>query len=70
MTPDEVLLLKCYDSTSRALSTVKESAAQVDETLLNDVAGLTPHTAFYDAQGAKEGPSRQSIEVRALVFYD
>ncbi|CAF1212093.1 unnamed protein product [Didymodactylos carnosus] len=70
MTPDEVMLLKCYDSTSRALSTVKASAAQVDETLLRDVAGLTPHTAFYDAEGAKEGPARQSIEVRALVFYD
>ena len=70
MSPDEVLLLKCYDSASRALSTVKESAAQVDETLLKDVAGLTPHTAFYDAQDAEEGPSRQSIEVRALVFYE
>jgi hypothetical protein len=70
MTPDEVLLLKCYDSASRALSTVKASAAEVDETLLKDVAGLTPHTAFYDAQAAAEGPSRRSIEVRALVFYD
>jgi cephamycin C biosynthesis protein len=70
MTPDDVMLLKCYDSTSRALSTVKASAAQVDETLLSDVAGLTPHTAFFDAEGAKEGPARQSIEVRALVFYD
>ncbi|CAF1227962.1 unnamed protein product [Adineta ricciae] len=70
MTPDEVLFLKCYDSASRALSTVKQSAAQVDETLLRDVAGLTPHTAFYDAQGAQEGPSRNSIEVRALVFYN
>jgi hypothetical protein len=70
MTPDEVLLLKCYDSASRALSTVKASAAEVDETLLQDVAGLTPHAAFYDAEGAKEGPSRKSIEVRALVFYD
>ncbi|CAF3747127.1 unnamed protein product [Rotaria sp. Silwood1] len=70
MTPDEVMFLKCYDSASRALSTVKKSAAQVDETLLTDVAGLTPHTAFYDAEGAKEGPTRNSIEVRALVFYD
>jgi cephamycin C biosynthesis protein len=70
MTPDEVMLLKCYDSASRVLSTVKESAAEIDETLLKDVAGLTPHTAFYDAEGAKEGPSRKSIEVRALVFYD
>lgn len=70
MTPDEVLLLKCYDSASRSLSKVKKSAAEVDETLLRDVAGLTPHTAFYDVEGAKEGPSRNSIEVRALVFYD
>jgi hypothetical protein len=70
MTPDEVLLLKCYDSASRALTTVKESAAPVDETLLQDVAGLTPHTAFHDVQAAEQGPSRQSIEVRALVFYE
>ncbi|CAF2977487.1 unnamed protein product [Rotaria sp. Silwood2] len=70
MTPDEVMLLKCYDSASRALSTVKTSAAQVDEALLRDVAGLAPHTAFYDAQGAKEGPTRNSVEVRALVFYN
>ncbi|CAF4122465.1 unnamed protein product, partial [Adineta steineri] len=67
---DEVLLLKCYDSASRVLSTIKESAAEVDETLLLDVAGLTPHTAVYDVQGAKEGPARQSIEVRAIVFYE
>ena len=70
MTPDEVLLLKCYDSASRALSTVKESAAEVDESLLLDVAGVTPHTAFYDAEAADKGPARQSIEVRALVFYE
>ena len=70
MSPDEVMLLKCYDSASRALTTVKKSAAEVDETLLKDVAGLTPHTAFYDAQGSQEGPARQSIEVRALVFYE
>lgn len=70
MTPDEVILLKCYDSASRALSTVKRSAAQVDETQLKDVAGLAPHTGFYDVEAEKEGPSRNSIEVRALVFYD
>ncbi len=70
MTPDEVMLLKCYDSASRALSTVTASAAQVDKTLLSDTAGLTPHAAFYDEQGAKEGPPRQSIEVRAIVFYN
>ena len=64
------MVLKCYDSDSRALSTVKKSAAQVDETLLRNVAGLTHHTTFYDSQSAEEGPNRQSIEVRALLFYE
>lgn len=70
MTPNDVLFLKCYDSASRALTNVKESAAEVDEKELRDVAGLTPHTAFFDEEGAKKGIKRQSIEVRALVFYD
>jgi len=70
MTPDDVLLLKCYDSASRALTKVKESGADVPEAELRDVAGLTPHTAFFNAEGAKKGIKRQSIEVRALVFYD
>ena len=39
MTPDEVLLLKCYDSSSRALAGVKASGAQVDPAQLRDVAG-------------------------------
>lgn len=70
MTPDDVLLLKCYDSASRALTQVKASAADVLESELKDVAGLTPHTAFFDEEGAKKGIARSSIEVRALVFYD
>ena len=70
MTPSDVLLLKCYDSSSRALAGVKTSGAEVDVGELRDVAGLTPHTAFRDEEGAKLGPERQSIEVRALVFYD
>jgi len=70
MTPDDVILLKCYDSASRALTTVKASAADVQESELLDVAGMTPHSAFLDEEGAKKGIPRQSIEVRALVFYD
>jgi len=70
MTPDDVLFLKCYDSASRALTKVKASAAEVQESELADVAGMTPHTAFLDTEGAKKGIERQSIEVRALVFYD
>ncbi len=70
MTPDDVLLLKCYDSRSRSMSKVKASAADVNQAELRDVAGLTPHTAFLDEEGAKKGIPRMSIEVRALVFYD
>jgi len=71
MTPDDVILLKCYDSASRALLNVKESKAEVLESELQDVAGLTPHTAFLDAEAAeKYSDKRHSIEVRALVFYD
>ncbi|KAF8694116.1 hypothetical protein AX14_002169 [Amanita brunnescens Koide BX004] len=34
------------------------------------VARFTPHTAFQDPTTPKDAPRRQSIEVRALVFYD
>lgn len=49
--PDEVLLIKCFDSC--------ETAA----------ARRVPHTAFEDAE-AVDGEDRESIETRALVFYD
>jgi hypothetical protein len=35
-----------------------------------DVARLTPHTAFSDPTTPADAPARQSIELRALVFYD
>jgi len=70
MTPDEVLLLKCYDSASRELSKVTRSGVDVLQDELRDVASVTPHTAFFDSEGAKKGIPRLSIEVRALVFYD
>jgi len=70
MTPNDVLLIKCYDSASRALTKLKVSAAEAAEAELRDVSGLTPHTAFLDEEGAKKGIKRQSIEVRTLVFYD
>ncbi len=50
--PDEVTLIKCYDSVTTP-----------------GVARRIPHSAFVDpTQEDKE--SRESIEVRALVFYD
>ncbi|KAG7093555.1 hypothetical protein E1B28_007225 [Marasmius oreades] len=53
MTPEEFILIKCYDS-------VEDGS----------VAVLTPHTAFEDPATAAGTPPRQSIELRALVFYD
>jgi hypothetical protein len=35
-----------------------------------DVARLTPHTAFVDPTTPADAPARQSIELRALIFYD
>jgi len=71
MTPQDVLFIKCYDSYSRALSEVTVGGwDDVNKELVRDIAGLTPHTAFYDEEAAKSGIKRDSIEVRALVFYD
>jgi len=70
MTPNDILLLKIYDSASREMTKVKIAGANVNESELRDVAGTTPHTAFLDEKGAKKGIQRHSIEVRALVFYD
>lgn len=59
MTPDEVLLLKCYDSFGEGQPLGKQG-----------VAVRTPHTAFVDPNTPQDAPGRQSIEVRCLVFYE
>ncbi|KDR70135.1 hypothetical protein GALMADRAFT_144817 [Galerina marginata CBS 339.88] len=53
MTPDEIVLLKCFDS-------IQDGS----------VAIFTPHTGFSDPATPEGTPLRESIEVRALVFYD
>ncbi|RXW11367.1 hypothetical protein EST38_g14487, partial [Candolleomyces aberdarensis] len=53
MTPEEALLIKCFDS-------VQDGS----------VAVFTPHTGFIDPSTPLDAPHRESIEVRALVFYD
>jgi hypothetical protein len=50
-TPEEVLLIKCFDSK------------------LDGRARRVPHTAFVNPDTVDEY-SRESIEVRALVFYE
>ncbi|KZT24834.1 hypothetical protein NEOLEDRAFT_1115560 [Neolentinus lepideus HHB14362 ss-1] len=51
MTPDEFVLIKCFDSK-------------------DGVAKFTPHTGFEDSTTPPDAPFRESIELRALVFYD
>lgn len=58
MTPEEVMFIKCFDSDSQTMVGNK------------GVAHATPHTAFADPQTAEDAPGRQSIEVRALIFYE
>ncbi len=55
MTGDERLLLECFDSASY------DPASGVQ-------GGRVPHTAFEHARTPAGAPSRESIEVRALVF--
>ncbi|OTB00377.1 hypothetical protein M426DRAFT_65986 [Hypoxylon sp. CI-4A] len=49
--PDEVLLIKCFDSD------------------MGVAARRAPHSAFEDPD-SKDGDARESVETRALVFYD
>ncbi|KAJ3503253.1 hypothetical protein NLJ89_g8513 [Agrocybe chaxingu] len=53
MRPDEIVLIKCFDS-------IQDGS----------VARFTPHTAFDDPNTPPGAPLRESIELRALVFYD
>ncbi|KAF5381545.1 hypothetical protein D9615_005610 [Tricholomella constricta] len=53
VTPQEIILIKCYDSVSDG-----------------SVAAFTPHTGFEDPMTPAGTPPRESIELRALVFYD
>jgi hypothetical protein len=59
MKPEEVMLLKCFDSFGEG-----EAGAR------KGLAVRTPHTAFVDPETPKDAPGRQSIEVRCLVFYE
>lgn len=51
LTPEQVLLIKCFDSKT------------------DGRARRVPHTAFVDPSAPSDAPTRESIEVRALVFH-
>jgi len=62
--PNEVLLIKCYDS--------KAWDRENNKLGKNGIASLTPHTAFIDPrfEGKSGVKLRHSIEVRTLVFHE
>lgn len=60
MRPEEVMLLKCFDSWGEGM---RPSGRQ-------GLAVRTPHTAFVDPATPADALGRQSIEVRCLVFYE
>ncbi|MQT02636.1 7-alpha-cephem-methoxylase [Streptomyces jumonjinensis] len=66
LSPDEVMFFKCYDSASRDLALFGEDTERPG---LADVAGLCPHTAFFDEKGPTTGHLRTSLEMRALLFH-
>jgi cephamycin C biosynthesis protein len=76
LTPEECLVFQRHDSASRSLALCEAShEARIQQTPdrqqcnLLDVAGLCPHTAFFDPQGPAKGHLRSSLDVRVLVLY-
>lgn len=71
MEPTEVLLIKCYDSASRKLAQAKHNSLLPNQQspFQADIAGLSPHSAFFNEKDAMIGVPRQSIEVRAIVLH-
>jgi hypothetical protein len=70
MTPDEFVLIKwCVDLTQLGQAD-RSIYYSFDSTQEGSVAKFTPHTAFQDPTTPEDAPYRQSIEVRALVFYE
>ncbi|CAH0047310.1 unnamed protein product [Clonostachys solani] len=59
MTPEEALLIKCYDSFGHG-----------EPRGVEGLAVRTPHSAFRDGDAPENALPRQSIEVRCLVFYE
>ncbi|KAI6351199.1 hypothetical protein MCOR25_010075 [Pyricularia grisea] len=58
MTPEEVLLIKCYDSFGEGQPMGKEG-----------ISVATPHAAFDDPETPADAPLRHSIEARCLILW-
>ena len=70
LAPEEAIVFKCYDTASKSLALKEDGGIPKSlECGLVEVAGLCPHSAFFDPQGPGKGHLRSSVEVRALVLY-
>ena len=71
MTPDEAMFIKCFDSRSEWMNVTGWADGCGGEGKgLKGIAHGTPHTAFIDPDTPGDAKGRESIEVRALVFYE
>jgi hypothetical protein len=68
-TPDDVLLFKCYDSSSEVKARCKSHATlEMFRVASDPLCSGCPHAAFRIGDAADGGPGRESIEVKAIVF--
>ncbi len=70
MTPEEAMLIKCFDSRSEWMNLEKWAGSGGEGKAVKGIAHGTPHTAFVDPQTPEGVKGRESIEVRCLVFYE
>jgi hypothetical protein len=74
MTPDEFVLIKwcVFVIDFRLPQTINGGLSLHSGDSITDgsVALCTPHTAFIDPTTPADAKPRESIEIRALVFYD
>ncbi|PPQ70940.1 hypothetical protein CVT25_013289 [Psilocybe cyanescens] len=74
MTPEEVVLIKWYVSTTwlrdNFFGVADCPSVSFDSIQDGSVAIFTPHTGFEDPSTPEGTPFRESIELRSLVFYD
>lgn len=56
--------------TKAVLQTLADNSYSFDSVDDGSVARLTPHTSFTDPTTPPDAHLRESIELRALVFYD
>lgn len=73
MRPDECAVFKWYVFAMndwKIFSVMLTSLNSFDSVDDGSVARFTPHTAFEDPTTPADAPHRESIELRAMVFYD